>query len=75
MDQITMKPKGGNSPVRFFLYLNDEKIGMAKRENLRDWKNDLWTIDVYNEKYINMIEDYLLETQKLERFYWGSIKY
>lgn len=73
--EITMKAKGGNSPIRFFLYLNGVKIGMAKRGNRRSWEKDLWTVDVYDRKYIKQIEKYLFEIQKIERFYWGSISY
>ena len=75
MGKITMEAKGGNSPKRFFLYLDGEKIGMAKRRNCRHWEKDLWTVDVYNKKYIEEISKYLLEVQKIEKFYWGSIKY
>ena len=74
-EQIIFKTKGGNSPVRFFLMLNDEKIGMAQRANKRNWEKDLWTVDVYRKEYMEMIEQYMFNSQKIERFYWGFIPY
>lgn len=76
---IVKKPKGGNSPVRFFLYLNGEKIGMLRKVVYRChnyyWHRYryYWSVDVYNPKYLNLITDYLHNIEKIERFYWGCI--
>lgn len=51
-EQIIFKPKGGNSPIRFFLILNGEKIGMAKRKYDQSWERGFWTVDVYKKKYM-----------------------
>lgn len=78
-DEIKMTPKGGNSPVRFFLYLNGEKIGMLykviynKRYYCGDRCRYYWLVDVYNTKYQKQIRDFLHNNEKIERFYWGWI--
>ena len=76
-DEIKMTPKGGNSPVRFFLYLNEEKIGMLQKIKYRayfsSYCNYYWVVDVYNPKYKNRIIDYIQNNEGIERFYWGWI--
>ena len=73
MEEMKMEPKGGNSPIRYFIYLGEEKIAMAKRGNKRRFTKDFWIVDVYNPIHTELISDYLHDTKRIERFYWGYI--
>lgn len=65
MEKIKAVPKGGNSPIRFFLMMNEEKIGRF------EVRGRVYRVYVYKKEYQSEIARYMHETQKVERFYWG----
>ncbi len=67
MEKIKVVPKGGNSPIRFFLMIDDEKIGMF------EVREKVYRVHVYKKEYQSEIVRYMHETQKIERFYWGYL--
>ena len=74
IEDLHLEAKGGNSPIRFYIIIDEKKIGMAKRALKRSWKKDLWIVQVYNEQYRQLISDYMLKEQGIEHFYWNYIK-
>ncbi len=64
-EKIKAVRKGGNSPVRFFLMIGDEKIGMI------DSRSKICVVDVYNKQYMAEIQRYMFEEWRAERFSWG----